>query len=306
MGTTYHILHANPKEVLLKKAIDSLLEEFNLELSTYIDSSTISTFNSSEKGITVSKKSFFYQNLILADTIFKNTKGAFDPSVYPLVQYWGFGPKEKNGKNINDLVKVVGYDKLQFKELSADSVQLLKHSPDFKLDFSALAKGYGVDVVSKFLERNGIHDYLVEIGGETRLKGFSPSRKKWRLGINTPEESASVDDIYSFINLSDVAMATSGNYRNFKIKDGKKIVHTISPKTGKHIVSDVLSATVTSPNCAEADAYATAFMVLGVKESLEIVEKLPRIEAYFIHSNEKGEFEETYSTGMKAYFEDLN
>ncbi len=315
MGTTYNITYQGDLPQKVQQEIDQLLIQINQEVSTYIDTSFISQFNQSD-GILVLQNTrnrfqtntHFRTNFEAAQKIYDKTQGAFDPTVMPLVNYWGFGytPKRKvtavDSQKVSELLKTVGFDKvsIRFSE-EENTVSVVKENPKSQLDFSALAKGYGVDAIGKLLEEKKVQNYFVEIGGETLAKGQNAKGKKWRIGINTPEETASTQAIFSVVELSNNAIATSGNYRNYHEVNGKKYGHTINPKTGFPEMNTTLSASVLAPDCMTADAYATAFMTMGYQKALELTESLPNLESYLIFANEKGEMETVMSSGMKQY-----
>ena len=171
------------------------------------------------------------------------------------------------------------------------------------LDCSAVAKGYAVDVIAQYLEKKGITNYMVDIGGEVVVKGKNPKEKSWRIGINKPvDDSLSVNqDIQTILELSDIAIATSGNYRNFYYKGGKKYAHTIDPRTGYPVQHSILSSTVVAKNCMTADALATSFMVMGLEEAKVFTQTHQDIEAYFIYSDESGQLQTFFTEGMKKY-----
>lgn len=298
MGTFYHIKYQASEKDIFAKEIDSLLLTINNSLSTYIPKSTIARFNALDKG--VESDPYFEEVFLAAKEVFKKSGGAFDPTVMPLVNAWGFGFKDManiDSMLIDSLKKFVAFDQVSLK-----NGYVSKKIPGIMLDFSAIAKGYGVDVVAKFLESKGVKNYMVEIGGEVRLKGNNPKRKKWTVGLEVPEEHLSAQQDYKvIINATNISIATSGNYRNFYYKDGIKYAHTIDPKSGYPIFNDMLSATVLHPDCMIADAYATAFMVLGKEKSLEIVKKNPELMVYFVYKNEKGEEKAWYSEKIKDW-----
>lgn len=295
MGTTYHVTYADSLERNFKNDFDKLLAALNKEVNTYDSTSVISNFNRADVGdFDVSQAKDFIANFWAARVIHKITEGAFDPTVAPLVNYWGFGytPKRKvtavDSTKITEMMTTVGLDKM---ELSADNKTLTKKITGAKLDFGAIAKGYGVDMLGKFLEKNNIHNYLVEIGGEVRTRGKNASGELWKLGINIPKEGAAVNEFQTTVSLDNQGLATSGNYRQFYEVDGKKYSHTISPFTGFPERTNLLSASVFAPDCTTADAYATAFMVMGIDKALPLVEKLDDVSAYFIIGKEDGTLE---------------
>lgn len=238
----------------------------------------------------------------LAQEVSKETGGAFDITVAPMVNAWGFG--FKNGKmpdknQIDSLRNIVGFHKVKLA-----GNKLMKQSPNVMLDCSAIAKGYGCDVVAKFLSNKGIKNYMVEIGGEIVTCGVNDQRMPWKIGVTKPtDDSLSVRaEMQTVLNVTDKAMATSGNYRNFYYKNGKKYAHTIDPKTGEPVQHNILSATVLADKCATADAYATSFMVLGLEKAKKVLEKHPELMAYFIYSDAKGSNAVWFSPSMKGKF----
>ncbi len=312
MGTYYNITYADSLERDLQPEIDELLRLLNLEVSTYIPQSTVSAFNRSEKGLPLDynpadtgggsyPNTYFLDNLELAREIYTFSGGAFDPTVMPLINYWGFGytPKRAvaqiDSLRVDSLMAFVGLDKVVLEEKV-----LTKAAPGVQLDFSAVAKGYGVDRVGLLLEEKGIVHYLVEIGGEVRARGRNARGEWWRLGISTPSETAGLADIQVAVPLRDRAMATSGNYRNFYEVDGVKYGHTINPFTGFPEKNLLLSASVTAPDCATADALATAFMVLGPEKALALAEQKQHTEAYFILSDGKGGMTTLQTSGWET------
>jgi len=292
MGTTYHITYDS--NIDLKEDIDKELIRINNELSTYIPTSTISKFNQSDTGIVIDKGDL-YKNVLKAKELYRVSSGYYDPSVMPLVNYWGFGYRghkkvdDVDSNKIHDILKFVGFDKISLAELNKDSILLKKTSKDVQLDLSSIAKGYGVDKLAELIHKKGIDNYLVEIGGEIYCAGHSPSGKKWVLGINTPKENAPVNDLILKKSLSGKGMATSGNYRNFYSADGHKYSHTINPKTGFSERSNLLSASIITSDCMTADALATACMVSGLDWSKKIIENTDSIEGILIYLNDNKE-----------------
>ena len=221
--------------------------------------------------------------------ISRETGGAFDITVAPLVNAWGFGFKngsQPNRQQVDSLRRLIGYEKVILK-----NDRIVKQSPDIMLDCSAIAKGYGSDVVARFLQQQGVKNFMVEIGGEVVTSGVNPQRLPWRIGVTKPtDDTLSVKgEIQSVLNVTDLAMATSGNYRNFYYKGGKTYAHTIDPKTGYPVQHSLLSATVLAKDCATADAYATSYMVLGIDGAKKVLERHPELMAYFIYADDKGQ-----------------
>ncbi|MDN3204327.1 FAD:protein FMN transferase [Algoriphagus sediminis] len=297
MGTTYNVTYLDDSGRDFKVQIDSVLEVFNLSLSTYIPTSEISRFNQNDT--LVYEYPFMYPILNRSKEIYEETGGAFDPTVGPLVNIWGFGPggpEMKDSVDIRKMVNSVGFDKITF-----DETQLTKSDSAIYLDFSAIAKGYGVDVVAKFLSDKGIQNYLVEIGGDLAAKGVNDKGELWKLGVNRPNEESSSSDIYNIVALQDKGMATSGNYRNFYVRDSVMISHTIDPKTGYPVRHGLLSATVIAADCMTADAYATAMMVMGTEKAIELDERLDEIEVFLIYGDGDGGYESFASESLKPY-----
>ena len=296
MGTYYNITYLHPEGINYKKDIDSLLIEWNNSLSTYIHQSEISQFNRDTSFRFVSP--YFYPVLVRSKEIFDATGGAFDPTVMPLVNAWGFGPEENempDSSKIEELKKLVDFNKIVF-----DSKEVKKMIPGMSLDFSAIAKGYGVDVVGEFLFRKGVKNFLVDIGGEITCKGKNDRGTPWTTGIEDPGTDMFNRKLKAIIEVTDKGIATSGNYRNFYEKDGIKYAHTISPFTGFPVEHSLLSATVIADDCMTADAYATAFMVLGVDAAKPIVEDHPELDVYFIFSDNSGNIQTFMTEGFKS------
>ena len=292
-GTTYHLIYDHSED--LHEDIKIKFNEFDLSLSTYNKQSVISKVNRNEP---VEVDHFFKTVFQKADEVTQATNGAFDMTIGPLANAWGFGFSNKDSitqELIDSLRLNMGMDKIKL-----EGNRVVKTNPDIVLNVNALAKGYGVDVIARLLEQHGITNYMVEIGGELRVKGYNQKHSHWRVGIDKPMDDPKVmsRDLQEVISITNTALATSGNYRNFYYKDGKKYAHTISPYTGYPVQHQLLSASVIAPDCMTADAYATAFMVLGLEKSLEIVKQHPELEAYFISSDE----EETYRITMTDNF----
>jgi thiamine biosynthesis lipoprotein len=314
MGTYYRVTYSDAEERNFQDAIDSLLEVINLEVSTYIETSTISRFNQSDQpfdlsynpGVTTEgdyKNPHFLANYQAAKDIYQKTEGYFDPTVMPLVNYWGFGYSEKkkittvDSVKVDSLIQLVGFNKVHLRNNT-----ISKSQAGVQLDFSALAKGYGVDMVAELLESQSVENYLVDIGGEVKAQGVNAKGSIWRIGINVPREGASMSAIQTAILLQNRALATSGNYRNFYEVDGVKYSHTISPATGYPERNTLLSASVFAKDCTTADAYATAFMVMGMDKAMEMASAIDGVEAYFIYSTSTGEMDVKYTEGLDQLF----
>ena len=293
-GTVYNIIYQNDDN--LKQDIEAELKRVDFSLSPFNKQSIISKINRNEN---VKKDKMFTDVFILAQSISKETDGAFDITVAPLVNAWGFG--FKNGTKptphaIDSLKQIVGYEKIS---LTNETVR--KKDSRMMLDCSAIAKGYACDVIASYLRKKGIENFMVEIGGEIVTRGINSERLPWKIGVTKPVDDTldTKQELQTVLNVTNKAMATSGNYRNFYYKNGKKYAHTIDPKTGLPVQHNILSATVLADNCATADAYATAFMVMGLDKAKTVLEKHPELMAYFIYSDEKGNNAVWYSPSLR-------
>ncbi len=275
-GTGYNVSYQADEN--LQPAIEAELAKVDGEFSMFNDSSTVSRMN---RGEHPQPSPMFTEVYELAQTVSKETDGAFDITVAPLVNAWGFGFK---------------HEQLPTRK-QVDSLLLIRN----QFDFAAIAKGYGCDVIARLMQQRGIQNYMIEIGGEVITKGISPSRLPWRIGVVKPTEDSlgTGGELLATLNLSDCSMATSGNYRNFYYKDGKKYAHTIDPHTGYPVQHSLLSATVLAPNCATADAYATSFMVMGLDKARELLSRHTELMAYFIYTDEQGQLAVWYSPALK-------
>ncbi len=308
MGTTYQVTYSHEDGVDFKNEIDSLLAEINQEVSTYINTSLISTINKGgllNRGLdsfSPAKGAHFITNFEEAKKIFSLTNGAFDPTVMPLVNYWGFGYTPKtpvtkvDSAKVDSLIRFVGFDNVKINENGIE-----KSTEEMELDFSAIAKGYGVDAIGRLLEDENIRNYLVEIGGEVRARGVNTRGTPWVIGINTPKEGVAVNEFQTLVQLDDIALATSGNYQNFYEVDGKKYSHTINSKTGFPERNRLLSASVFTTNCMTADGLATAMMVMGVEDALKLANSIEGVEAYLIFSKDNGTFGVNYTEAVESW-----
>ena len=298
-GTFYHISYASDED--LKEEILRQMESVNASLSMFNPESVIARLNRNE---TDSTDALFQKMYAMALQVNRKTEGAFDITVGPLVNAWGFGFKKgafPDSLMINSLLQITGYEKVKM-----DNGKVIKQDPRTMLSCSAVAKGYSVDVIAQLLDRKGIKNYMVDIGGEVVVKGKNPSKGLWRIGINKPiDDSLAVNqDLQTILEITDLGLATSGNYRNYYYKDGKKYAHTIDPRTGYPVQHNILSSTVIAKDCMTADALATlapAFMVMGREEAETFCKANPKIDAYFIYSGDNGEFKTYYTEGMKKY-----
>ena len=293
-GTTYKIVYLNASKNY-QKSIDSLFYLMNKSLSTYIPNSDISRINRGDSTVIVDD--LFLEVFNKSKRIHKETNGYFDPTVGNLVNAWGFGPKSEKRNLSDDEVKeqmqFVGLDKVEIVNRKVKK----QHSKIY-LDFNSIAKGFGIDVLARFLSSKKVANYLVEIGGEIRAKGTKENNIPWVIKLVDPINKDEVKG-YKKINLSNKSMATSGNYRKFRLTiNGQKFVHTINPKTGYAIESNLLSASVVaSLDCADVDAYATAFMAMGLQKTKEFLDNHKKIDAILLFIDKKGRLE-VYTTNV--------
>ncbi len=293
MGTYYRLKFVPNEIEIHQRQIDSILQVINQDFSTYIDESSLSQLN--QKGELHAPSKHFSQLLKVTNSVFNLTNGLFDPTVMPLVEAWGFGPNRKvtmDSLQLDSLIQFIGFQKVQW---DTKKIQLHKGA---KLDFSAIAKGYAVDEIADFLEKNGITNYLIEIGGELRCGGKNKSNA-WVIGIEKPQEGLEREAMIK-IKLHNMAIATSGNYRNYHKIGDKLIVHTINPKTGLTQESNLISVSILTESCGKADALATGIMVMGLEEGWNLVQNLKDTEGYFVYANEQGELLAKYTDGFKA------
>ena len=298
INTTFNILYASEKGEVESAVFDSLFSLINQSLSPFEKNSIISRVNRSEE---VEVDSFFSRVFLRANTISEETEGAFDITVAPLVNAWGFGFSHSDSLSstiIDSLKQLVGYEKVLLQDN-----RIIKQSPNLMLDASAIAKGYSCDVVADYLIKSGITDFMIEVGGEIVTKGLNKQGEEWVIGITQPVENNSVVTpiLQDCILLGNGAMATSGNYRQFYYKDGKRYSHTINPKSGYPVEHSLLSVTVLADDCMTADALATAFMVKGLDWSYSFVENRPDLAAYFIYSNENDSLCVKYTPSFEKY-----
>ena len=293
-GTVYNITYQNDKN--LKKDIEDALKKVDYSLSPFNKQSVISKINRNES---VKADKMFTDVFTLAEKISEETDGAFDITVAPLVNAWGFGFKndvQPTKHTIDSLKQLIGYNKVSLK----DGI-VRKDDDRIMLDCSAIAKGYACDVVADLLHDKGVDNFMVEIGGEIVTHGINDKRLPWKIGVTKPVDDSlnTNQELQTVLNVTNKAMATSGNYRNFYYKNGKKYAHTIDPKTGRPVQHNILSATVLADDCASADAYATAFMVMGLDKAKAVLDKHPELMAYFIYSDDNGDNAVWYSPSLR-------
>lgn len=303
MGTYFLIKYQGSEEI--KKAVDSIFNRFDLELSTYVPESHITKINQSGIGdIDISQTEYFEPVFRKSARLVEQTEGYFLPTVKPLLNYWGFGedrkqPDEIDLSEIERLMTQVSFQ--NFELLSKDGKLVIRKNLGLaQLNFNAIAKGYAVDVVGDYLNALGVKNYLVDIGGEQRILGVNEQGKKWSIGLNVPKAEAKYSDMAMVISVGKGAIASSGNYRDFYTRDGVKFGHIINPKTGLSETKSILGATVISEECAIADAWATASMAMGLEKAKELIEKANGVEACFFY-NDNDSLAVSYTTGFDQY-----
>ncbi len=293
-GTTFTVTYQCDSD--MSQSIKAELMKVDYSLSPFNKESVITAINNNED---VKPDKMFMDVFLLAMDVSRETDGAFDITVAPLVNAWGFGFKsgeKPTARQVDSLRQIIGYQKI-----TVDHGKIRKQDPRMMLDCSAIAKGYGTDVVANFLRQRGVKNFMVEIGGEVVTCGVNPERVPWKVGVIKPEDdSLSVShELQTILNVTDIAMATSGNYRNFYYQGGKKYAHTIDPKTGYPVQHNILSATVLAKTCALADAYATSFMVMGLDKAQKVLEQHPELMVYFIYDDGQGKNAVWFSPSLK-------
>lgn len=280
-GTSYNITYQSEEN--FEEDIKKVLNDVDMSLSPFNKESIITAVNNNND---VTVDDYFSEVFTLAKTVSANTNGAFDITVAPLVNIWGFGFKAGKWPTPEDIDSIRTF--VGFEKVSLQNEKVTKKDPRTMLDCSAIAKGFAVDKVAEMLASKDVKNFLVEIGGEIVARGHNPHNKVWSIGVVKPhDDSLSVNsEMQTILNLSNIAMATSGDYRNYYIKDGHKYAHTINPKSGYPAEQNILSATVMAPTCAEADAYATAFMTMGMKATRAFLntEEGKHLKVYLIYT----------------------
>lgn len=294
-GTTFRIVYNSSNSYNID--IYKMLKEFDMALSTYEDSSIISLINKNDPNVTVNKlfTDFFNES----KTAYEKSNGYFDVTVGPLVNAWGFGVTKEfrsDSSSIDSIMKFVGMDKIKI-----ENNKLIKSDSRIYIDGNAIAQGQSVDFIASLFEKEGLANYMIEIGGEVRAKGVNEEGIPWQIGIDKPIENINDRELQAIVSLSNKAMATSGNYRKFYELNGIKYAHSINPKTGYPARDILLSATIIADECAMADAYATACMVMGYEKAKKFIESNKDLEAYFIVSGKDGKYEIYQSDGFKKY-----
>ena len=289
-GTYYYIKYLSINGQSFQTDIDSILNEIDLSLSIYNNNSLISNINS---GDSVNTDFLFNTVFDVSKEINEKTNGAFDPSISPLVNYWGFynytGVKEilVDSTEINNILKNIGFDKIKIKN------NLVQLPTNMSLDFNSIAQGYTVDLIGSYLRKVGVNDFLINVGGENLASGKNQEGDIWKIGIEKPTNKIN-DDYKLILSLNNKAIATSGNYRKFHKINGKKYSHVIDPLTGYPAYNRLLSVSVIHDDCMIADAYATAFMVMGVKKTKDFIKKNKELQVFLIYSSKENEELETY------------
>ena len=298
-GTYYSATYLQPDGKDLQPEIEKLFNEFDLSLSTYNPNSIISKINKNNDSVVTDV--YFETMFEAAQKVSEHTNGAFDITVAPLVNAWGFGfgnHERSKAPDVEKLLPLVGYQKVKLV-----NHKLIKENPDIMIDASAIAQGYSADLIAQLFEKNNCENYMIDIGGEIVCKGVNPKGELWHIGIDKPvddPENAN-GELQTIVNVSNVGLTTSGNYRQCYYKDGKKLAHTINPRTGLPVEHNLLSATVVASNCTLADAYATAFMVLGVDSALKVCKTIEGMDCYLIYTDKDGQYQVTYTEGFKKY-----
>jgi len=303
MGTTYHIKVVAgyfKRTSGLQGKIDVRLKAINQSMSTYLQDSEISRFNRvADIGKPFQVGDDFFQVIQKAQQLYTLTNGAWDGTIKPLVDLWGFGKPERPDRipdddTIQDLLKTVGFNRIRV----SDERDIQKAHRAITLDFASIAKGYAVDQVSGLLKAEGIRDFIVEIGGEVFAAGVRKDGNKWRVGVNVPDKDAALQDLYRVAQLSNLAMATSGDYRNFFERDGVMYSHIIDPRTGYPVQNGVAGVTIIAPDCTMADGLATAVVVMGREYGMALVEQLPGVEGLIIVRDFDGNLRDFPSSGF--------
>jgi thiamine biosynthesis lipoprotein len=292
MGTSYHITYFDKRNRNFKEAVDSLMVLVNKSINTYDTASEISRFNRSKRSL-VFQLPYFFPPLAKSQEVVTASQGAYDPTVMPLVNAWGFGPRKVERPDTAEILAVrafVGFEKIGFNKDS-----LWKNDPRVQLDFSAIGQGYGADVVADFFKSKSVDNFFIELGGEGVAWGKNLKEgRAWEIGILDPSSDYVEQKFKAYATLNNLGYSTSGNYFNYREVDGKKYSHTIDPVTGFPVQRELLSATVFAADCSTADAWATAFMAMGHIKGQEILKSHPELDVFFIYSGPDGF--KTYAT----------
>lgn len=302
-GTYYNISYFAPGGENYQEELEQFFNDFNNSLSYYVPNSVISRVNRNE---TDTLDAYFLEVLKQSMEVYENTDGAFDPTVSPLVNAWGFGfenRQEMTQEKIDSLLSFTGLNKVRIK----DNI-LIREIAGIQFDFNAIAKGYASDLAGKLLEEKGIENYLVELGGDLIAKGEKPDGSGWRIGLERPaQDKNDVQHWEYLVELTGQGLATSGSYRRYYEEDGERFSHTIDPETGRPVTHNLLSVSVFAPTCLEADAYATAFMVMGREKAKEFLSANNQLQAFFIYSDQEGDYQyELYGDVNIIHRDDLS
>lgn len=303
-GTNFRIKYGAEEPVQgLEEKVNKLLDTVDATFSMYKDSSGVLDLAHAEEGSCIDAK--FQEVYGIARKIHEATNGAFDPTVKPLVDAWGFGPDGKpegEPEGLDSIMELVGMETLELekRERDGDSCHFLKKSKaGTAFDPNGIAQGYAVDLLAETLKKEGIERAMIQLGGEVRALGKKHPDRGWRIGVEKPQETGEKRSLKAIAEIEDLSMATSGSYRKFYEKDGERYPHTIDPRTGEPVQHRLLSVTVTHPSCTHADAYATAFMIMGEDPATTFVQENEKLEAYFIMSKGDGGFKTFATEGMK-------
>jgi thiamine biosynthesis lipoprotein len=312
-GTSYVVKYHGAGLDDYQQSVDSILKVIDQSLSTYVENSTISKFNRQNELVT--RDQHFIRMLFDSKDIRDMSDGAFDPAVMPLVKAWGFGPEGasvRENQNIDSLLQLVVWDfdvqitnQSENNSVRTTTLTVVKNKP-IEFDFNGIAQGYTVDVIWEFLRDKGVKNMLIEVGGEMRAAGLSERDDPWKVGIDRPDERGERGS-QAHLQLTNRSVATSGNYRKFYEKDGKRFSHTIDPQTGYPVTHQLLSTTVVASSAALADAFATVFMVYGPEKSIEFLEseRGESLDAYLIYYDEGGDLKTYITGGLRNILEEL-
>ena len=298
-GSTFSISYLVPEGLDYRKDIDSILKSMDQQMSLWVENSEISRLN---RGDSVYVSNDFQEVILKSIYISELTNGDFDVTIAPLIKAWGFsGGTRKDSINVDSLMNYVGYKGLMASGPGTISEKFALPK-GYEIDVNALAQGYTVDIVSNFFRNVNVHNYMIEIGGEVRCKGTNIDGRKWRIGIEQPQEERTAGQYQTIVVLDSMSLATSGNYRKFWVDErGQRVVHTINPETGQPVISNLLSVSIISNNATFADALATACMVSGLTRAKTMIERFPDTEGYFIVGNKYGEFEVQTTSNWSQY-----
>jgi thiamine biosynthesis lipoprotein len=299
-GTSYHITYLDTKHRNLQPEIEKLLIDFDFSVSTYNPYSIITRVNQNDKDVKLDN--YFKTCFKKAKEVWKNTNGAFDPTVLPLTNIWGFGPGKKTEiekSKIDSILEFVGFNLIELKRN-----KIIKKDSRVALDFNAFAQGYSVDVVSKFLNKKGIKSYIVEIGGEVFAKGTNLNGKIWTVNLEEPKDNKeAINNTIAIARLNNSAISTSGNNRRYFIENGIKYAHHLDPKTGYPAKNNLLSVSLFGNDCITTDSNATGILVMGLEKAKLFLQNHSELEAIIIYSDEKGNYQYYKTNGIKNILE---